>query len=212
MAGDVGTVMNKSPFSSYMIRNWESWMTEACILHASNVSIPELAKKYGKSREHLGNIMRTDQAREIFQTISQRALKNAEGTLSDRISVAKNLAVDNIIDGLSNQELKTAKPFDFWNQSRQSLETLSRVGSPTQSVTNNNTVVQNNVLNVTQASIDKLRNAPTMQEIPSPQYHVEYLGSPPPTKEELLGRGVSKVESKGEDGPSIPLSGRPTSE
>lgn len=208
MAGIAGVVPNNSAFASFVIKEWLPWMTEAVILHASGVSIPELRMKFGKSDNHLRNIMNTQQAKEILVRISRTAIASASSELSDKLAAAKILAVDNIVDALSDDSLKQAKPFDFWDASRKSLETIERMTSP-QPV--HHTQVTQNILNVTPDMLERLRNAPTMNTL-SEVHHVDYLGSPPPSgvnEEGVQRRRISEVTGESEDGPSVPLSGRP---
>lgn len=211
MAGVIGTVTNKSAFASFVVRNWEQWMTEAVILHASGVSIPELRVRFSKTDAHLRNIMNTEQAAEINAKISRQAISHASVSVGEKLQAARLMAVDNLMDGLSNTELKEKSPFAFWEASRKTLETVQRMDVPAQGPS---TVVTNNILNVSPELLNKLRDTPTMLGIPETTHHVDYIGPPPPAgrdSEELLGRGIRSVEDQGQDGPSIPLSGRPTS-
>lgn len=57
MAGAAGRVLNRSGFASFIVKDWTPWMTEAVILHASGMSVPELRVRFSKDRhaysEHL---------------------------------------------------------------------------------------------------------------------------------------------------------------
>lgn len=213
MAGLIGTVRNTPTFQNYVIKYWYPWMEEAVILHFSGVGINELTFRFNKSKTHLENLMRSNQAKEIVERIAAKSIEVNTLGLSDKLAAAKNQALSNVVAALADDNLKRANPFDFWDNSRKSLETLNRMSTPLVSqVINNNSVTQNN-LNISQEALAKLRAAPTMNPSLEAVHHVDYIGPPPPTgrnEEGVHGRGVSISTSEGEDGPSIPLSGRPT--
>lgn len=199
MAGIVGVVPNRSGFASFVVRNWEEWMTRAVILHASGVSIPELRVMFGKSDDHLRNIMRTDQAKELLRTIQAKALKSAVVDAEVRIASIQEKALRRMDDFLDNDEIAEKNPFAFFDASRKAVETVSRLKAPAPQ-TNSTVNIQQTIVNAAPGLLERLRAAPTMQALEVPA-NVEYLGSPPlagdPTQESI-GRRDSPVpgESK----------------
>lgn len=210
MAGIIGVVPNNSGFASFTVREWLPWMTEAVVLHYSGVSIPELRVRFGKSDHHLRNIMNTEQAKNIVLEIERRAIKHASDTMQDRINSIKSRALDAMSEMLDNTELKAAKPFSFWDASRKTLETVSRMDTPQTKNTNVN--ITQNILS--SDVLERLRSAPTLQHIEVPR-NVEYLGAPPSTgrdQKELHGRGVHTPADQSEERSSLSLAGSPPSE
>lgn len=202
MAGAAGKVLNRSGFSSYVVKRWEPWMTEAVVLHASGVSIPELRIRFGRTDQHLGNLMRTTQATDIINTISAASLSRVQLTSAEKILSIKEKALDNMLEMVSNDDLKVTSPFAFWDASRKTAETVSKLD--TTPVVNNNTTVSQNIQNNFIASpelLASLRNAPTMTPIEVPA-NVQYLGSPPAgnATQGVLGVGHSELPNKSKNG------------
>lgn len=202
MAGAAGKVMNRSGFSSYVVKQWEPWMTEAVILHASGVSIPELRIRFGRTDQHLGNLMRTTQATDIINKISAASLSRVQLSSSEKILSIKEKALDNMLEMVSNEDLKVTSPFAFWDASRKTAETVSKLD--TTPVVNNNTTVSQNIQNNFIASpelLASLRNAPTMTPIEVPA-NVQYLGSPPAgnATQGVLGSGHTELPNKSKNG------------
>lgn len=203
MAGAAGKVLNKSGFSSFVVKEWAPWMTEAVILHASGMSIPELRIRFGKTDNHLRNLMNTSQATEIIQKISAASLQRIEKTASEKITTIREKALDNMLEMVSNDELKTASPFAFWDASRKTAETVSKLDAAPVAV-QQNTVNQNIQQNFIASPelLASLRNAPSMTPIEVPA-NVQYLGSPPPagsSTQGVLGSGHAELPSQGKNG------------
>lgn len=215
MAGAIGKVLNRSGFASYIVKDWQAWMTEAVILHASGMSVPELRVRFQKTDTHIRNILNTDQANEIIRKVQSEALKNTKLVASERITAIKEAALTQMQELVSNEELKTTSPFAFWDAARKTLETVSRMEAPVPVQTANNISIQQNVQNIVNTSPDiltRLRSAPSLNSIEVPE-NVEYLGSPPPAGQiagAVHGSGISGTESKGKDGLTL-LSSRSSS-
>ena len=205
MAGAAGKVLNRSGFASYIVKDWQAWMTEAVILHASGVSVPELRVRFQKTDTHIRNILNTEQANTIIRKLQSEALKNTKVESSERITAIKEAALSQMQDLVTNEELKEKSPFAFWDAARKTLDTISRMDSPASVQQSQNISIQQNVQNIVNTSPDilsRLRAAPSLNTLEVPE-NVEYLGSPPPAgqgKGAILGSGVSGTESKGKDG------------
>lgn len=203
MAGAAGKVMNRSGFSSYVVKQWEPWMTEAVILHASGVSIPELRIRFGRTDQHLGNLMRTTQATDIINKIAAASLSKVQKTSSEKIIAIRDKALDSMLEMLDRDDLKTASPFAFWDASRKTAETVTKLDAGPAQVSQ--TTVSQNIQNNFIASpelLASLRNAPTMTPIEVPA-NVQYLGSPPPAgnaTQGVLGSGHSELPNKSKNG------------
>jgi len=213
MAGAAGKVLNKSGFSSFVVKNWETWMTEAVILHASGVSIPELRIRFGRTDHHLRNLMNTEQATAIIKKIQTESLKSVSSTASQKISLIKEKALDSMLTLMDNEELKTASPFAFWDASRKTLDTVSKMEAPAPAAqTSIQQNIQQNFLNVSPEMLQKLRSAPSMTQLEVPS-NVEYLGPPPATgsvTQGVLGSGDIGTPSQSKNGLAL-LGGRNTS-
>jgi hypothetical protein len=206
MAGAVGRVTNQSGFASYVVKDWQAWMTECVILHASGVSVPELRVRFQKTGSHINNILRTDQANEIIRKIQSEALKATAASSPSRIAALKDAALTQMEEMVANKQLKEKSPFAFWEATRKTLDTVSRLDSSslTQAVQQNNSTVniQQNIVSASPNMLDQLRSAPSLSSLDVPE-NVEYLGSPPPTgktPEPVLGSGVSGSENQGKNG------------
>jgi len=203
MAGVAGKVLNKSGFSSFVVKEWHSWMTEAVILHASGISIPELRIRFGKSDGHIRNIMNTEQATEIIKKIHRSSLEQTQKSASEKITAIKERALDNMLEMVSNEELKTTSPFAFWDASRKTAETVSKLDTAP-AVVQQNTVNQNIQQNFIASPelLSSLRAAPTMTPIEMP-HDVQYLGSPPAagsSTQGVLGSGHPELPNQGKNG------------
>lgn len=203
MAGAAGKVLNKSGFSSFVVKEWASWMTEAVVLHASGMSIPELRIRFGKTDQHLRNIMNTSQAAEIIHKISSASLQRIEKTSSEKITAIKEKALDNMLEMVSSEELKVASPFAFWDASRKTAETVSKLDNAPVAVQQNtvNQNIQQNFI-ASPEMLAAFRDAPTMTPIEVPT-NVQYLGSPPPagsSTQGVLGNGSVGIPSQSKNG------------
>jgi len=184
-------------------------MTEAVILHASGVSIPELRIRFGRTDHHLRNLMNTDQAASIIKKIQAESLKNVHSTASQKISLIKEKALDSMLDLMSNEDLKTASPFAFWDASRKTLDTVSKMDTPAPverpSIQQN---IQQNFIAASPELLNRLRSAPSMTQLEVPT-NVEYLGSPPTgsTAQGVLGSGHRGTSGEGKNGLTL-LGGR----
>lgn len=195
--------MNRSGFSSFVVKEWLPWMTEAVILHASGVSIAELRIRFGRTDAHLRNIMNTTQATDIINKISAASMQRVEKTASEKILAIKEKALDNMLEMVSDDNLKTASPFAFWDASRKTAETVSKLDTAP-SVVQQNTVNQNIQQNfiASPEMLAAFRDAPSMTPIEVPT-NVQYLGSPPPagsSTQGVLGNGPVELSSKGKNG------------
>jgi hypothetical protein len=223
MAGPVGIVKNNSGFSSFIVKDWKAWMTEAVVLHASGMSVAELRVRFGRTDKHIRNILNTDQAKEIVRKIQSNSIKSLTSDATSKLAAIKEKALDQMLELVSNENLKEQSPFAFWEASRKTLDTVSRMTSPPPAAPSSPSIgtvnIQQNMVAVQPpppSTIAALRAAPSMPtfEVPS---NVEYLGSPPPggqTERAVLGSGVYGSPSESENGSAISLAGRiaPTDE
>jgi hypothetical protein len=202
MAGAAGKVLNRSGFSSFVVKDWQSWMTEAVILHASGMSIPELRVRFGRTDQHLRNIMNTSQATEIIRKIAASSIERIEKTSSEKITAIKEKALDAMLEMVSNEELKVTSPFAFWDASRKTAETVTKLDQgPAVSQTTVSQNIQNNFI-ASPELLASLRNAPTMIPLEVPT-NVQYLGSPPPagsSTQGVLGSGHSELPNQSKNG------------
>lgn len=215
MAGAVGKVANRSGFASFVIKEWHPWMTECVILHASGVSVPELRVRFQKTDQHIRNILNTKEATEIIRKIQSESLKSLSIDSSTRIAALKEAALTQMEEMVQNTELKEKSPFAFWEATRKTLDTVSRLNTPAPPPVqqNTNTVnIQQNILSASPGMLNQLRSAPSLSSFDVP-HNVEYLGSPPAAgkdPEPVLGSGVSGSPNQGKNGFAI-LSARSAS-
>lgn len=212
MAGAIGHVRNNSPFSSFKVKEWAPWMTEAVVLHFSGMSLPELSVRTGKSRQHLQNIMNTDQAKAVVLQLQRQALDIAVDGMADRIAKAKSKALGRVEGFLEDDELANEAPVSYWQTSLRTIEVLGKL-TEAPAVVNNNTVnVQNNTLNISPAALERLRNTQGLEQIATSHH---YESPPTPASairertQELLGSGVSTTETQSEDRPFVALERSP---
>lgn len=204
MAGAAGRVLNRSGFASFIVKEWAPWMTEAVILHASGMSVPELRVRFQKTDTHIRNILNTEQAFEIIRKMQSQALKDITASSSQRITAIREAALTQMQELVSNQELKASSPFAFWDATRKTLETVNRLEAPAPVQAAQNISIQQNVQNIVNTSPDilsRLRSAPSLNNLEVPE-NVEYLGSPPPAGQNagaVLGSGVSGTASQGKN-------------
>ena len=216
MAGAAGRVLNRSGFASFIVKEWAPWMTEAVILHASGMSVPELRVRFQKTDTHIRNILNTEQAFEIIRKMQSQALKDITASSSQRITAIREAALTQMQELVSNQELKASSPFAFWDATRKTLETVNRLEAPAPVQAAQNISIQQNVQNIVNTSPDilsRLRSAPSLNNLEVPE-NVEYLGSPPPAGQNagaVLGSGVSGTESQGKNRFTILSSGSSSS-
>jgi hypothetical protein len=204
MAGAVGKVPNRSGFASFVVKDWQAWMTEAVILHASGMSIPELRVKFGRTDNHIRNVLNTEQAREIVRKVESHATKTLATSSSSKIAFIKEAALTSMQEMLANEALKQNSPFAFWDAARKTLDTVSRMSAPAPPVPAPGPTVniQQNIVSASPTMLSQLRSAPSLSSIEVPD-NVEYLGSPPPAgqdKESVLGSGVHGSQNQGKNG------------
>lgn len=214
MAGAAGRVLNRSGFASFIVKDWMPWMTEAVILHASGMSVPELRVRFQKTDTHIRNILNTEQASEIIRKVQSQALKDISANASERVVAIREAALSQMQELVTNEELKATSPFAFWDATRKTLETVNRLEAPTPQTQQNISIQQNvqNIVNTSPDILSRLRSAPSLNSLEVPE-NVEYLGSPPPVGQSagaILGAGISGTESKGKDGLTL-LSSRNSS-
>lgn len=203
MAGAVGKVSNRSGFSSFLVKEWQPWMTEAVVLHTSGMSIAELVVKYQRTNQYLYNIFNTDQARKIVRDLQAAQLRRVDASVNERMSALRAKALENMEEIIEDKDkkLRNASPFAFLEANRKVYETMSRhdvpMPAPQSSVTN----IQNNIIgSVDPATIARLRAGAATPLIEVPE-NVEYLGSPPPREVagELYAGRDAGASRQGED-------------
>jgi hypothetical protein len=204
MAGAVGKVLNRSGFASFVVKDWQSWMTEAVILHASGMSVPELRVKFGRTDHHIRNILNTEQAKEIVRKIEAQSVKNIAQNSSAKVAFIKDAALSSMQEMLSNETLKEKSPFAFWDAARKTLDTVSRMSAPAPAAPAPAPTVniQQNIVSASPAMLTQLRSAPSLSSLEVPD-NVEYLGSPPPAgkaEEPVLGSGVHGPQNQSKNG------------
>lgn len=218
MAGAVGYVKNNSGFSSFIVKDWQAWMTEVVVLHASGMAIPELRVRFGRTDKHLRNILNTEQAKEIVRKIQSNSIKSLGTDASTKITAIKEKALDQMLELVSNDELKETSPFAFWEATRKTADTVSKMNAPAPQPQHSPqigtvNIQQNNMVSVPPPNptmLAALRSAPSMTPL-EVTANVEYLGSPPPSGQSeraVLGSGVHGSESEGENGSIVSLAGR----
>lgn len=209
MAGAVGNVPNRSGFANFVVKHWEAWMTEMVILHMSGMSIPELRHKYDRTDKHLRNVLNTIEAKNIVREIQAQNLAREMEAAPAKIDALKLQALNTLGEMLGDEEMKKKSPFAFWDASRKTLETVSRLNSNASAIPasqNHQNIQQNFQQNILSASPDilaQLRNAPSLTSLSEIPQNVEYLGSPPSSREiapTVLGSGDSGIPSKGKNG------------
>ena len=146
--------------------------------------------------------MKTAQATEIINKISASSLSRVQQSSAEKILSIKEKALDNMLEMVSSEELKVTSPFAFWDASRKTAETVSKLDAGPAQV--NQTTVSQNIQNNFIASpelLASLRNAPTMTPIEVPA-NVQYLGSPPAgnATQGVLGSGHSELPNKSKNG------------
>ena len=204
MAGAVGKVLNRSGFASFVVKDWQAWMTEAVILHASGMSIPELRVKFGRTDQHIRNVLNTEQAKEIVRKIEAHATKTLATSSSSKIAFIKEAALTSMQEMLSNDALKQNSPFAFWDAARKTLDTVSRMSAPAPPppAPGPTVNIQQNIVNASPTMLSQLRSAPSLSSVEVPD-NVEYLGSPPPAGQDkgaILGSGVHGSQNQGKNG------------
>lgn len=200
MAGAVGIVKNTSPFASFVVKDWQAWMTEAVILHASGMSIPELRVRFSRTDAVLRNILNTEQAKGIVRDLQSKMLKTTVATATERIENIRSKALENMEKVLNDEDGALAKtsPFAFLEASRKVYETVTKQAPSAPQPISVQQNIQNNILNgVSPEVLQRLRGGPTLTELDVPE-NVEYLGHPP-TREgerELHDGGNRGVEGQ----------------
>jgi hypothetical protein len=204
MAGAVGKVLNRSGFASFVVKDWQPWMTEAVILHVSGMSIPELRVKFNRTDTHLRNIISTDQANEIIRKLQSNVIQKSIADAPARISLMRERALTNMEQVLEDADgkLKSISPFAFLEANRKVYETLSKHDAPVPAAPHSVTNIQQNTIigNSDPSMLARLRDSVQTPLLEVPR-NVEYLGSPPPREiaGELFTGRVLTLESKGED-------------
>lgn len=218
MAGAVGTVRNTSGFSAFVVKEWQPWMTEAVLMHISGISVAELRVKFGRTDKHIRNILNTDQAKEIVRKVQSSSIKSLGTDATTKLAAIKEKAIDQMLELVSNDELKETSPFAFWEAARKTADTVSRMTVPASTPQHGPqigtvNIQQNNMVAVpppNAAMLNALRSAPSMTPL-EVTANVEYLGSPPPSGQSeraVLGSGVHGSESESENRPALSLAGR----
>lgn len=206
MAGAVGTVRNTSQFASFIVKDWQPWMTEAVILHASGMSVPELRVKFQRGDQHIRNILNTEQAKEIVRDIQARALKQTTASVNEKIIALRQKALANMEKVLDDpdEQLSKTSPFAFLEASRKVYETVSKHDAPLPAAPQTNiqqNFQQNIIGSVSPELMDKLRGGPSLQSIDVPD-NVEYLGALPPRElpESVHDGRVSGISNQSKNG------------
>lgn len=200
MAGAVGVVPNRSAFPSYVVKDWQPWMTEAVILHSCSISVAELSHRFDKTPTHISNIMRTAQAMEMVQTMQKRAVNALHDDTLTNMRAASAKALGRINQALSDDQLFANAPATVWQLSLKTVETLREKDSA-QSLVNQ----QNNYF-LTPEVIQRLASAPTLD--PSPPLSHNYESPPAPRRssaQAVLGSGVGQFPNQSQDGPAVAL-------
>lgn len=216
MAGAVGHVPNRSGFASFRVKEWQPWMTEVVVLHASGMSIPELMHRFDRSKTHLSNLLNTSQAKEIVEKLQRSALSSTVENIPARMSALRQKALQNMENIIEDKEgiLQKTSPFAFLEANRKVFETLAKNDAPqtpAAQTTNVQQNIQQNIIgSVSTEVLERLRAGPSLPVIDVPS-NVEYLGSPP-TREgtrELQSGGVDSTPRQGKNGLALVMPNDP---
>lgn len=155
------TKFNK-PTKFKTIRKWQpnEWepVYEKIVFESaySNISNIDLAKKYGLTKEHISNILNTEQARSIKAEIVTAIRQGSLDLMEKQYGEIVTKSVENIHSVLHNSELLEKHPFSQFDRSVTALKGLGKLQEEAKAGVINNNNQTNNIMVITNEQESKI--------------------------------------------------------
>jgi hypothetical protein len=127
-------------------QEWEAEYERIVQLSALGESNTSLAEKFKLTKEHISNILNTEQARSIKAQIVAAIRQNSLDLMDKQYSEIVSQSVDNIHNVLHNKDLLANHPFSQFDRSIAALKGLGKLQEEAKAGVINNTNIQNNVM------------------------------------------------------------------
>lgn len=181
-------------------------MTECVILYNAGTNANDLSIKYGITLEKIGNVLRSERAKEITKKTQQHVLETTVEENQPKIKLIISKSIQAMLELVDDRILRETAPMSYWEQLRKTVETLTKINDPSlfASTSTQNITVQQNIQNVLNAGPDVLKRLRDGASLPQMEVaeNVEYLGSPPPRESAgaIYGGGVDSTPNQGKNG------------
>lgn len=148
-----GSVNRSAKFLHYSPKRWQPEFDLIVIESISGKSNEEVGRLFGYTKEHISNILSTEEARKVKERIRAQINHEFQGTLQERISNIGAQAVKKIEAFISDDTLYTRSPFMFVDRALKIAQASNTLAS-SEGKSNNTTIVNGNaiVMNGEQAS------------------------------------------------------------
>lgn len=146
----------KGTFRKWQPNEWEGQYEKIVFESCMGASNTDLATKYGYTKEHISNILNTEQARSIkteyVAAIRQGSLDLMEKQYGEMVT----RSVDNVHRVLHNDDLLEKHPFSMFDRSMQALKGLGKLQDEARAGVINQTNIQNNTMIITNDQESKI--------------------------------------------------------
>lgn len=131
---------------------YEKIVFESC-MGASNIS---LAEKHGFTKEHISNILNTEQARQIKAQYVAAIRQGSLDLMEKQYGEIVTKSVDNIHKVLHNQAILESHPYSMFDRSVAALKGLGKLQEEAKAGVINQTNIQNNTMIITSDDESKI--------------------------------------------------------
>lgn len=132
---------------------WHPYYEQIVLESCCGVTNIELARKYGLSKVHVSNILRTKSAQEVRNRVLADIQAGSKVSIQDKLAQMTEKSIERVAAMLDNDKLFAEKPLAVADRAFRMLEGMNKL-KPKGDV-----VVNNNITNVSDAVIDRFTEA-----------------------------------------------------
>ena len=127
-------------------KEWRPEYTAIVATSCTGLSNEAIAKQFGYTKEHISNILCTEQAKKIRQLINKQLLDSANQSQAERLDSLRNIALKRIEDVLYDDERAISNPLQIFDRSFKLLQATKDLAPERDPNSGNPQNVQNNFI------------------------------------------------------------------
>jgi len=130
----------KAKFTRYSPKKWPPQFDAIVLASIGGKSNKELAALFGYTEQHISNILCSEKANEIKESVRKKLLE--ENPVTDKLKAISEKAIERMEKFINNDQLATASPFHFVDRAIR----MQSVLNPAKEEPKEKNVINNNVL------------------------------------------------------------------
>lgn len=152
---------NRAPqFKNYNPRRWHPEFDLMVVESIAGKSNEEIGKLFGYTKEHVSNILSTQEAAVIRDRVRETINKEFDGKLKERLASIGAKCIQKIENFVEDERnLESVSPFMFIDRVVKIAQSTSTLVNNERNTVNNNTVVNGNAMIINNDQANGLRDA-----------------------------------------------------